>query len=73
KTPASMSARLEHVEETADDTLYWLDLISLAGIVPASRLRSLVAELEKLEQQIESMIAGLRRRRAAPRIKAAAA
>ncbi|HYR59041.1 MAG TPA: four helix bundle protein [Chthoniobacteraceae bacterium] len=73
KTPSSMSARIEHVEEAADDTLYWLDLISLAGIVPASRLRSLVAELEKLEQQLESIIASLRRRRAAPRIKAAAA
>ncbi len=73
KTPATMSARLEHVEEAADDTLYWLDLISLAGIVPQSRLRSLVAELEKLEQQIEAMISSLRPRRARTRVKAVAA
>ena len=72
KTPATISARLEHVEDAADDTLYWLDLISLAGIVPPSRLRALVAELEKLELQIEAMISNLRPRRAAPRVKAAA-
>jgi four helix bundle protein len=69
KTPAARLARLEDVEDMADDTLYWLSLISGAGVVPTSRLRSLVAEVEKFEQEVAAMIANQRPRRAAPRPK----
>lgn len=73
RTPAVKISRLEHVEDVVDETLYWLDLISLAGFLPPSRLKSLVAELEKIEQQVAEMIATRRPRRTPRAMKAAEA
>lgn len=69
RTPAVKITRLEHVEDVVDETLYWLDLIALANFLPPSRLKSLVAELEKIEQQVAEMIATRRPRRTPRAIK----
>jgi four helix bundle protein len=52
KSAAGVVAKLALVEEEADESVYWLESLSEAGIVPARRLAGLTDELN----QIVSMI-----------------
>ena len=41
-------AKLAIAEEEADETLYWLELLSKSGIVKASRIEKLMKEADEL-------------------------
>jgi four helix bundle protein len=48
KSPADMIAKLGTVEEEADETLYWLELIVEAGLMPENRLADLIKETDEI-------------------------
>ena len=48
KSPADFLNKLKIVEEEADESLYWLELISDAGLVPPPRLTDLEKEADAL-------------------------
>lgn len=48
KSTADMIAKLSIVEEEADETLYWLELLVKAGLVPKPRLTSLMQETDEI-------------------------
>jgi four helix bundle protein len=48
KSTADMIAKLSTVEEEADETLYWLELLVKAGLVPKPRLTSLMQETDEI-------------------------
>ncbi|MCL4805727.1 MAG: four helix bundle protein [Anaerolineae bacterium] len=48
KSRADMVNKLKIVEEEADESLYWLELLVEGNIVPESRLRPLMDELEEI-------------------------
>jgi hypothetical protein len=43
-----MIAKLAIVEEEADESIYWIELLIDAGIVPAARLADLLEELDQI-------------------------
>jgi four helix bundle protein len=63
KSVADMIAKLSIVEEEADETLYWLELIVEADLVPEARLRELMQETDEITAMIVSSIKTLRKRR----------
>lgn len=48
KSAADVVAKLGIVEEEADESIYWLELLIEAGIIPAERLDGLVGELNEI-------------------------
>jgi len=48
KSPADMIAKLAIVEEEADESIYWIELLIDAEIVPANRLSALLDELNQI-------------------------
>ncbi len=48
KSRADMINKLKIVEEEADETLYWLELLVDGNILPESRLRPLMSEIEEI-------------------------
>jgi four helix bundle protein len=48
KSPADVIATLGIVEEEADESIYWLELLIDASILPASRLDELKGELNEI-------------------------
>jgi four helix bundle protein len=48
KSAADMAAKLAIVEEEADETLYWLELLAESKIVPAARLTPLQDEIGQI-------------------------
>ena len=48
KSKADMINKLKIVEEEADETLFWLELIRDANIIPESRLTSLMDEVRQV-------------------------
>jgi four helix bundle protein len=63
KSVADMIAKLSIVEEEADETLYWLELLVETDLVPKARLRDLMQETDEITAMIVSSIKTLRRRR----------
>jgi len=63
KSVADMIAKLSIVEEEADETLYWLELLVEADLVPEARLRELMQETDEITAMIVSSIKTLRKRR----------
>jgi four helix bundle protein len=59
---ADMAAKLSRVEEEADETLYWMELIVDAGIVPERRLRSLMVEVDAILSMVVASLKTLRGR-----------
>jgi len=55
-----MIAKLSIVEEEADETLYWLELIVETGLLSAARLASLMQETNELIAMTVSSIKTLR-------------
>ena len=48
KSAADMIAKLGIVEEEADETMYWLELLVETAIVPQARMESLLREANEL-------------------------
>ena len=48
KSKADMAAKLAIVEEESDETLYWLELLVEAGIIPETRLTELMKETDEI-------------------------
>lgn len=48
KSPADMINKLKIVEEEADETLYWLELITESGLLPENRLTDLIKETNEI-------------------------
>ncbi len=63
KSPADLINKLKIVEEEADETLYWLELLVEAGIVSESRLSDLMAEADEIIAMTVASIKTLRRKR----------
>jgi len=60
RSTADMIAKLKIVEEEADETLYWLELLVEAEIVPQNRLESLIKETDEIVAMTVSSILTLR-------------
>ena len=50
KSTADMIAKLSIVEEEADETLYWLELLVEANLIPETRLAPLMQETNEIIQ-----------------------
>jgi four helix bundle protein len=48
KSTADIINKLKIVEEEADETLYWLELLVEAELLPQSRLGALMAEVDEI-------------------------
>ena len=48
KSKADMVNKLKIVEEEADETIYWLDLLVKSELVPENRLKPLMNEVEQV-------------------------
>jgi four helix bundle protein len=48
KSPADVIAKLGSVEEETDESIYWLEMLIEAGILPPARLAELIGELNQL-------------------------
>jgi four helix bundle protein len=62
KSVADAIAKLAVVEEEADETLYWLELIAAAGLMAEGRLRPLMKEVDEILAMTVASIKALRRR-----------
>jgi four helix bundle protein len=71
RSVADMLSRLGVVEEEADETLYWLELLTDSGLVSAKRLAALMDECSQILAMTVASITTLRRRnvRANPKSK----
>jgi four helix bundle protein len=63
RSTADMIAKLKIVEEEADETLYWLELLIEAGLMPESRLKPLIQEIDEVLAMTVASIKTLRRRK----------
>jgi four helix bundle protein len=48
KSAADFVAKMHIVQEEADESLYWMELLTDAGIVPKPRLESLMQEADEI-------------------------
>jgi four helix bundle protein len=60
KSAADIINKLKIVEEEADETLYWLELLAEAEIMPIARLKELMAETDEIIAMTVSSIKTLR-------------
>ena len=63
KSTADMINKLKIVEEEADETLFWLELLIEAGILPEHRLAALMQETEEILAMTVASIKTLRNRK----------
>jgi four helix bundle protein len=61
KSRADFISKLGTVEEEADESLFWLEMIEQAGLVPADDLRPLQKEADELTTIVVSSINTARR------------
>jgi four helix bundle protein len=59
---SDLISKLAHVEEEADETLYWMELLAESGAVPEVRLKNLMAEVEGILAMVVSSMKTLRSR-----------
>jgi len=57
-----MTAKLKIVEEGADETMYWLERLLAAELIPESRLGKLLREADEILAMVVASIKTLRRR-----------
>ncbi len=62
KSTADILSKLAIVEEEADETLYWLELLVEAEIIPESKHRSLMSETNEIIAMVVSSIKTIRDR-----------
>jgi four helix bundle protein len=55
-----MLARLGIVEEEADESIYWLELLYESSIAPESRLHNLIQEMNEILAMVVASIKTLR-------------
>jgi four helix bundle protein len=55
-------AKLGIVEEEADESIYWMELLVEAKVLPETRLRPLMAEMEEILRMTVASIKTLRAR-----------
>jgi four helix bundle protein len=48
KSPADMISKLSIVEEEADESMYWMELLVEAGLVSEAKLRNLMNEMNEV-------------------------
>lgn len=60
KSTADMINKLKIVEEEADETLYWLELLLAAEIFPETKLSALMIEIDEILAMIVASIKTLR-------------
>jgi four helix bundle protein len=63
KSAADVIAKLGIVEEETDESIYWLELLIEAEIVPESRLQELIGELDEILAMTVASIKTLRARK----------
>ena len=62
KSTPDILHKLAIVEEEADETLYWLELLVEAELVPEAKLKSLMNEVDEITAMIVSSIKTIRDR-----------
>ena len=60
KSTADMISKLSIVLEEADETLYWLELLVESELIPAHRLKNLMAETNEIVAMLVSSLKTLR-------------
>jgi len=60
KSTADLIAKLGIVEEEADECLYWMELLIEAGLVPETKLKSLMTEVNAIVAMTVQSIKTLR-------------
>src|ERR1041385_6895317 len=63
KSTADVISKLGNVEEEADETIYWLELLSDSKLVPAARMGWLLRETDEILAMTVASIKTLRSRR----------
>ena len=61
KSKADMLNKWKIVEEEADETLYWLELLVESGLMPETKLKPLMTEVEEILAMLVTSINTLRR------------
>jgi four helix bundle protein len=67
RSPADVIAKLGIVEEEADESIYWLELLIESGTLPANRLTDLIDELNQILAMVVASQKTLRARIQTPR------
>ena len=65
KSTADIIHKLSIVEEEADESIYWIELLIETGIEKESRLRSLISEIDEIVAMTVSSIKTLKSKAAA--------
>ena len=60
KSTADMISKLSIVLEEADETLYWMELLVESELIPAHRLKNLMAETNEIVAMLVSSLKTLR-------------
>jgi four helix bundle protein len=60
RSPAEVVAKLGVVEEEADETLYWLEMLIEAGVIKQAQLTSLMKEADEIIAMTVASIKTLR-------------
>jgi four helix bundle protein len=69
KSTADVMAKLAIVEEEADEAIYWLELLTESGVVPAAQVTELTKEANEILAMTVASIKTLRARKGAiPRL-----
>jgi four helix bundle protein len=63
RSTADMIAKLKIVEEEADETLYWLELLVESGLVAEAKLAALMKETDEILAMTVASIITLRNRK----------
>ncbi len=69
KSTADIINKLTIVEEEADESIYWIELLTESGIVKESKLAKLAADIDEIVAMTVSSIKTLRARRPNPKSK----
>jgi four helix bundle protein len=60
KSPADVICKLSIVEEEADESIYWMELLIESGLVPEPKLANLMGEMNEIVAMIVASIKTLR-------------
>lgn len=60
KSTADVISKLSIVEEEADESIYWLELLAESGLIPAEKLKSLISEINEILAMTVASIKTLR-------------
>jgi four helix bundle protein len=62
KSQADMINKLKIVEEEADETLYWLEIIIESGLLPENRVSDLMKETDEILSMVVASLRTLRKK-----------